>query len=246
MPTKYVHEYFLPYLLRCYGHKVTFITVAPLSSLLAPPRIPLRGLQALRVPLVGNLAGRARLAASRTTEALSTTLAPLGSAVAASTAVSRLRSRSSSRLGVAAAAIVRRGANVDSRAAAGEVPLGGNDLVVVSSESEASSGPGVEVVGHVDRATGALALADAPVLVKGSSAVDRGLVDTSRLVDAVGSAIAGEGAHLGSTGRGVVGAKVLDDVVLDERAPGPAVDGKVRVAVGLVGTGVVDGSVIEC
>lgn len=38
----------------------------------------------------------------------------------------------------------------------------------------------------------------------------------------------------------VVGAEVLDDVVLDEGAGGPAVDGEIAVAVGIVGAGVVD------
>ena len=47
----------------------------------------------------------------------------------------------------------------------------------------------------------------------------------------------------GGGGR-VVGAVGLDDVVLDERAARPAVDGEVAVAVGLVGAGVRNGAEI--
>lgn len=130
----------------------------------------------------------------------------------------------------------------DLSAAGGEVALGGDDLVVVLTELHALGSPGVEVGLHVDGAGAALVLADGPVLVEGLGAVDGGLVDTLGLGDLVGRAVGSDAALDGSLRGWVVGAEVLNDVVLDERVAGPAVDGEVGVAVGLVATGVGDGA----
>ena len=110
------------------------------------------------------------------------------------------------------------------------------------TELHALGGPGVEVGLHVDGAGAALVLADGPVLVEGLGAVDGGLVDTLGLRNLVGRAVGGDGAlHAGSRGR-VVGTEVLNNVVLDKGAAGPAVDGKVGVTLGAVGTGVCNGT----
>jgi hypothetical protein len=111
----------------------------------------------------------------------------------------------------------------------------------VGAQFETGLLPGPEVGRHVDGTAGALVDADRPVLVKGSGALDRGLVDALGLVDVVDRAVDGDAAETGGARRGVVGAEVLDDVVLDEGVAGPTVDGKVRVAIGAVGTRVVDG-----
>jgi hypothetical protein len=130
----------------------------------------------------------------------------------------------------------------DRRAAGGEVTLGGDDLVVVLTELHALGSPGVEVGLHVDGAGAALVLADGPVLVEGLGAVDGGLVDTLGLRNLVGRAVCGDGA-LDAGRRGwVVGTKVLNDVVLNEGVASPAVDGKVGVTLGAVGTGVGNGA----
>jgi hypothetical protein len=97
------------------------------------------------------------------------------------------------------------------------------------------------VGGHVDGTADALVDADRPVLVKGPGALDRGLVNALCLVDVVDRAVDGDAAETGGARRGVKGAEVLDDVVLDEGVAGPAVDGKVGVAIGAVGARVVDG-----
>lgn len=128
----------------------------------------------------------------------------------------------------------------DLRAAAGEVSLGSNNLVVVRSKLHALGGPGVKVSLHVHGTRAALVGADRPVLLEGLGAVDGGLVGALGLRDLVRGAVSGQGALYGRLGRGVVGAEVLDDVVLDQRVAGPAVDGEVGVAIGLVGTGVGD------
>jgi hypothetical protein len=54
----------------------------------------------------------------------------------------------------------------DAGGAAGEVALSGNNLVVVLTELHALGRPSVEVVLHVDASTGALVLADRPVLLE--------------------------------------------------------------------------------
>lgn len=132
----------------------------------------------------------------------------------------------------------------DGGGAAGEVALGGDDLVVVlSSESHAGRVPCVEVAAHGDGAAAALGLADGPELVEVLSvAVDGGGVGAAAAEEAVNATVAGDAADAGGAARGVVGAKVLDDVVLNQRVAGPAVDGEVAVAVGPVVGGVPDGS----
>lgn len=110
----------------------------------------------------------------------------------------------------------------------------------MGSELETRAGPGIEVLLHWDGSAGSLLLTDRPVLLEGLGALDGWLVVTGGLVEIVDGAADGDGTLAGSAGGGVVGAKVLDDVVLDEWVLGPAVDGEVRVAVGVVGSGVGD------
>ena len=104
------------------------------------------------------------------------------------------------------------------------------------------SSPSIEVSLHVNRATAALVGTHRPVLLEGLGAVDGGLVGALGLSDLVGGAVSGDGALDGSLRGGVVGAKVLDDVVFDQRVAGPAVDGEVGVAGWVVGSGVGDGA----
>jgi hypothetical protein len=123
------------------------------------------------------------------------------------------------------------------------VTLNSKDLVVVASQAQASLSPGVEVSTGVDGSAGSLVAADGPVLLEGLAvtldgrstvaSADSNVIDGSVNVDLT---------LLLSTGRGVVGAEVLNDVVLDERVAGPAVDSEVAVTVGLVVTRVLDGA----
>ena len=121
------------------------------------------------------------------------------------------------------------------------VTLRGNNLVIVlSAQVHAVGSPGVEVGSDVDGAAGAVVLADGPVLLKGRGAVDGGLVGAGGLEDVVDAAVDGDGALEGGGGGGVVGPEGLDNVVLNQRAAGPAVDGEVAVSVGAEGSGVGD------
>lgn len=88
--------------------------------------------------------------------------------------------------------------------------------------------------------TGSLGSTDRPILLKGRCANDRWLVGSGALVDIVGIPVGYDRAFLRRAGRGVVGAEVLDDVVLDEGRLCPSVDGEIAVAVGLIGAGVLD------
>ena len=85
-----------------------------------------------------------------------------------------------------------------------------------------------------------MARADGPVLVKGRSALDGRCVDALIEVDVVGAAVGIHGASISASCRWVIGAEGLGDVVFDKGVRGPAVDGKVAVAVGLVVGVVVD------
>jgi len=199
--------------------------------------MPRSTLQTLRIVRVCSLASGSGNAASRTHKALSSTLTPVGSARAAGArrggSRSRRRCTSASRgSGWGGGA----GANSDVRRAAAEVSLRGDDLVVeLRAKLHPSSSPRVEVVPDRDGPTAAVRLADGPVLVERRGADDRGLVHALRLEDVVNGAVGGETALERGASGWVVSAEVLDDVVFDERALCPAVDGQIAVAVGVVG-----------
>jgi hypothetical protein len=86
------------------------------------------------------------------------------------------------------------------------------------------------VSAEVDGAAGAVLLADGPVLLEGGGTLDGGLVGASGLEEGVGAAVDLSGADGGGGGGRVVGTEGLNDVELDQRALGPAVEGEVPVA----------------
>ena len=130
--------------------------------------------------------------------------------------------------------------------AAAEVTFGGDDLVVVvRAQVHAVLPPSVEVARRADGAANVasgilLGVADGPELLEGLSTVDRGLVVASGLEDIVVGSIAVDGTLPLGSGRGVVGAVGLDDVVLDQGVASPAVHSEVAVSVGVVVALVVD------
>lgn len=121
----------------------------------------------------------------------------------------------------------------DGGGTAAVVTLGQQNLVVVGTELHAELGPGVEVVAGGHGTAGALALTDGPVLVEGLGAGDGGLVHLSVLVDVVVGTVAVDGALVLHARAGVVGAVVLEDVVLDQGTLGPTVDTQVSITRGL-------------
>jgi hypothetical protein len=118
----------------------------------------------------------------------------------------------------------------DRRRSSALVSLGGEDLVVERSHSHAMALPRVEVVRSGDCATGAMALADGPVLVEGGGSLDRRRVHALRPVDVVRAAVRRHGANVRQPGGRVVRAIVVRDVVLDERVGCPTVEREVRVS----------------
>ena len=95
---------------------------------------------------------------------------------------------------------------------------------------------------HGDRAADTLLSTNGPVLLESASTVDGRLVGAGRDIEVVGTAVSVDTALvLGPVAR-VVGAIRFDDIVLDERVAGPAVDGEVPVTAGVEGTTVVDGT----
>ena len=81
----------------------------------------------------------------------------------------------------------------------------------------------------------AVRLTDRPVLLEGPGAFDGGLIRAGSLENIVRRSVRGDRALARGAGGGVKSAKAFDDVVLDERIGGPAVDGEVTVAIGAVG-----------
>lgn len=131
----------------------------------------------------------------------------------------------------------------DRRRAARLVSLSSNNLVVVSAQSHSVLGPSIEVVGHVDGATGTLGGPHRPELGEGGGADDRRRVVASGGIDVVGASVRVHGPSVLATATGVVVAVGLNHVVLDERVGGPSVDSEVAVAAGVEAAAVVDGSV---
>jgi len=86
------------------------------------------------------------------------------------------------------------------------------------------------VSAEVDGAAGAVLLADGPELLEGGGTLDGRLVGAGGLEEGVGAAVDLGGANGGGGGGRVVGAEGLNDVELDQRALGPAVEGEVPVA----------------
>lgn len=132
--------------------------------------------------------------------------------------------------------------DVDGSRSGAEVALSSNDLVVVlGTQLEASPGPSVKVSTNIDGSAAALVLADGPELLEGRGAIDGWLVGTGADENVIVGAVDVDSSLLLGSARGVVSAEVLDDVVLDQGLAGPAVDGEIAVAIGLVGTRVRDG-----
>jgi hypothetical protein len=138
---------------------------------------------------------------------------------------------------------LRSSTNGNSSITSATLSFNHNIHVQLGAELEACSGPGAEVVAGVDGAADVHGVADGPVLLEiGVVAFDRGRVGALLLPDLVGAAVALVAAVLrcaAVVGRVVV-AHRFDDVVLDERVVGPAVEGEVGGAVGLEGAGVAD------
>lgn len=82
------------------------------------------------------------------------------------------------------------------------------------SKTHAKRGPLLEVRAHVDAARGPLVLADGPVLLEGTRALDRRLVGALVLVEVVIGPILGEAAFELGAVAWIVGPVVLDNVVL--------------------------------
>jgi hypothetical protein len=112
----------------------------------------------------------------------------------------------------------------------------------VSTKLQAKLSPSIEVVSSSNSTRRTLVLANTPVLVESSGTRDGGLVSANALIDIVGRAVRGHGAHVLETTAGVVGAVGFEDVVLDQGVLAPAVDGEVGVALRRVGTLEVDGA----
>lgn len=125
------------------------------------------------------------------------------------------------------------------------VTLNSKDLIVVGTKVEADVLPGLEMSTGIDGSAGTLVASDRPVLLKGLVTVNGGGVDTGADVDIVDRSVNIDLTLLLATGRGVVSAEVLNDVVLNERVAGPTVNGEVAVAVGVVRTRVLDGAAHE-
>ena len=110
------------------------------------------------------------------------------------------------------------------------------------TQGQARLSPSVEMSLNIDGAADPMVLTNGPELIKGRVANDRRLVDARGLVDVVHAPVGLDSAQQLCAGRGVVGAEALDDVVLDQRIGGPAVDREIAVAAGFPCAAVGDGS----
>lgn len=86
----------------------------------------------------------------------------------------------------------------------------------------------------------ALRLPHRPILLEGLSALDGRCIGSGRRVDVVGASVGGNGAFVRSSAAGVIRAVGLDNVVLDQRGGGPAVNAQITVSAGVEGARVLD------
>jgi hypothetical protein len=121
------------------------------------------------------------------------------------------------------------------------IPFSSKNHVVVRSELLTGLGPSIKVVLRSNSTTDTLNGPHRPELLEGRRAVDRRLVDAGSLIDIISSAIRLNRALLRRSGRRVVRAIRLNDVVLDKGIARPAIERNVAVdASGIPGPRVVD------
>lgn len=92
-------------------------------------------------------------------------------------------------------------------------------------------GPRIKMIARRNRTANPLRLPNAPKLLERGCPINTRLVGTCSLVDIVHAAIGRNSTLLGGSGRGVVAAIGLNDVVFDERVACPAVQRDVGVYV---------------
>ena len=132
--------------------------------------------------------------------------------------------------------------NSDGRRSTAEVSFSGDDLVVVlTTKGHSITSPSVEMARNVDTAAnrssgGFLWVPDTPELLECSRTVDGRSVVSPGGKYVVPTAITCDGALQLCSGRRVVRAVRLDDIVLDENIASPTVDGQVAIIVGVVGS----------
>lgn len=112
------------------------------------------------------------------------------------------------------------------------IAFNGHNHIVESAKIQPGFFPSIEVVSGSDSPTGTLRCADRPVLIKDRSAHDRSLVDSRRLADVIGAAVALNRADLGDSRGWVVGTVRFHNVEFDKRVFCPAIYGQVSVATG--------------
>lgn len=98
---------------------------------------------------------------------------------------------------------------------------------MAATEAHTRVCPGAEMGANIDGASGTLVATNGPELLEGASSVDRRLVGAGGDGKIVDGAVDGDATLVLSTRRRVVGAEVFNDVVLNERVAGPAVDGEI-------------------
>lgn len=91
-------------------------------------------------------------------------------------------------------------------------------------QAHAQPRPRIEMIRRIYAASNAFRLPDRPELCESLGPLDRGRIVPDRRVDVIRAAVRGHRAFVGTAAAGVVGAVRLDNVVLDERVLGPAVD----------------------
>jgi hypothetical protein len=120
------------------------------------------------------------------------------------------------------------------------ITLRRNNHIIMVPKRQSRLSPSIEMRSHVDSATNTLRLPDGPILIKARSTHNGRRIGTAVQIDVVRRAVDSDAAFQLSASGWVISAEGLDDVVLDERVLGPAVNGEVAVASGIEGSAVRD------
>lgn len=111
-------------------------------------------------------------------------------------------------------------------------------VVVVGSELQSGVGPSAEMGAYVDGSARTLVLAHGPELLEGLSTVNGWLLNPSALSDVVDGSIQCDLAFSPGVTRGVIRAKVFNNVVLNQRISGPTVNSKIRISIVLIASAI--------
>lgn len=118
-----------------------------------------------------------------------------------------------------------------------------NHIVIWWSHGHSEPAPGIHVIVSSYSTSSTFVAPDRPMLIKRLNAIDRWLLNASWDVNVVSVAIGGHGAFVCSTWGRIVRSEIFNNVVLNQRISSPSIYSEITVAIWIICSGVIDGSI---